>query len=232
MNRRQFTKSAAVMAGASLLRGAGKPMRAYVGTYSSPQGPEGSKGRGSGIYLLEMDPTSGALTQRSVYKDGSNPSWIALNRTRTCLYAADETETGAVSAFSIDSGSGELTLLNRASSGGAGPAHLSIHPLGKHVLVANYAGGTVAVLPIYSASEDAIPGVTAEALTARIEGPLAQFVPDFAAAVSLVVAQASEGDLILTLGAGNVSRLGPLILSALEVESDAKAVAMEAYHQA
>jgi len=136
------------MAGASLLRGAGKPMRAYVGTYSSPQGPEGSKGRGSGIYLFEMDPTSGALTQRSVYKDGSNPSWIALNRTRTCLYAADETETGAVSAFSIDSGSGELTLLNRASSGGAGPAHLSIHPLGKHVLVANYAGGTVAVLPI------------------------------------------------------------------------------------
>jgi 6-phosphogluconolactonase (cycloisomerase 2 family) len=148
MNRRQFTKSAAVMAGASLLRGAGKPMRAYVGTYSSPQGPEGSKGRGSGIYLFEMDPTSGALTQRSVYKDESNPSWFALNRTRTCLYAANETEAGAVSAFSIDSGSGELTLLNRAGSGGAGPAHLSIHPLGKHVLVANYAGGTVAVLPI------------------------------------------------------------------------------------
>ena len=91
---------------------------------------------------------------------------------------------------------------------------------------------TVAVLPIYAASEDAIPGVTAEALTVRIEGPLAQFVPDFAAAVALVAAQASEGDLILTLGAGNVSQLGPLILSALEVAADAKAVAMEAYHQA
>jgi UDP-N-acetylmuramate--alanine ligase len=91
---------------------------------------------------------------------------------------------------------------------------------------------TVAVLPIYAASEDPIPGVTAEALTARIEGPLAQFVPDFAAAVSLVAAQASEGDLILTLGAGNVSQLGPLILSALEVAADAKAVAIEAYHQA
>jgi 6-phosphogluconolactonase (cycloisomerase 2 family) len=49
--------------------------------------------------------------------------------------------------FSVDAGSGELTLLNRASSGGAGPAHLSVHPSGKYVLVANCASGTVAVLP-------------------------------------------------------------------------------------
>ena len=55
MNRRQFARSAAAIAGASLLRGAGKSLRVYVGTYSSPQGPEGSKGRGSGIYLFDMD---------------------------------------------------------------------------------------------------------------------------------------------------------------------------------
>jgi 6-phosphogluconolactonase (cycloisomerase 2 family) len=41
-----------------------------------------------------------------------------------------------------------LTLLNTVGSEGAGPAHLSVHPAGKHVLVANYAGGTVAVLPL------------------------------------------------------------------------------------
>ena len=148
MNRREFAKSAAMMAGASLLRGAPKTYRAYVGTYSSPQGPEGSKGRGGGIYLYEMDAQSGYLTQRNLFKDDTNPSWLAINRTRTHLYAANETEEGSVSAFSIDSGSGALDLLNRASSGGAGPAHLSLHPLGKHVLVANYASGTVAVLPI------------------------------------------------------------------------------------
>jgi 6-phosphogluconolactonase (cycloisomerase 2 family) len=148
MNRREFTKKAALLAAGSLARPNLRPLRAYVGTYSSPQGPEGSKGRGSGIYLFEMDPQSGTLTQRDVFKDYTNPSWLALNRSRTHLYAADETEAGAVSAFSIDSGSGELTLLNRVSSGGAGPAHLSLHPSGKYVLVANYAGGTVAVLPI------------------------------------------------------------------------------------
>ncbi len=149
MNRRQFAKRAVLTAAAGpMLRGAGKPVRAYVGTYSSPQGPEGSKGRGSGIYVFDMDPQSGYLTQRSVFKDETNPSWIAIDRTRTHLYAANETEAGSVSAFSIAGGSGDLALLNRASSGGAGPAHLSIHPSGKYVLVANYAGGTVAVLPI------------------------------------------------------------------------------------
>jgi 6-phosphogluconolactonase len=148
MNRRQFTKSAVLLAAGSLASGSVRPIRAYLGTYSSSQGAEGSKGRGSGIYLFEMDPQSGALTQRDLFKDDSNPSWLALNKARTHLYAANEIEAGAVSAFSIDAASGELTLLNRASSGGAGPAHLSLHPSGKYVLVANYAGGTVAILPI------------------------------------------------------------------------------------
>jgi UDP-N-acetylmuramate--alanine ligase len=74
---------------------------------------------------------------------------------------------------------------------------------------------TVFVLPIYAASEDPIPGVTAEALAVRIEGPQTQFVPDFPAAIAAVAASAHEGDLILTLGAGNVSQLGPQILAAL-----------------
>jgi UDP-N-acetylmuramate--alanine ligase len=75
---------------------------------------------------------------------------------------------------------------------------------------------TVLVLPIYAASEEPIPGVTAERLAARIEGPAVAFVPDFAAAVAAVAAQARQGDLILTLGAGSVSHLAPQILAALE----------------
>lgn len=150
MNRRQFAKSAALLTGAALLKGAGsnKPLRAYVGSYSSPKGPEGSKGRGSGIYIFDMDPQSGFLTQRGLYKDDANPSWIAIDRTKTHMYVANEMEAGKVSALAIDPNTGQLALLNRVSSGGAGPAHLSLHPNGKHVLVANYAGGTVAVLPV------------------------------------------------------------------------------------
>jgi UDP-N-acetylmuramate--alanine ligase len=74
----------------------------------------------------------------------------------------------------------------------------------------------VFVLPIYAASEEPIPGVMAEALAAKIEGPLTHYVPDFASAVAAVVSAAGEGDLILTLGAGNVSQLGPQILAALD----------------
>jgi UDP-N-acetylmuramate--alanine ligase len=75
---------------------------------------------------------------------------------------------------------------------------------------------TVTVLPIYAASESPIPGVTAEALANKIEGPQVEFAPDFAAAISGVTAKAQEGDLILTLGAGSVSQLAPQILAALE----------------
>ena len=75
---------------------------------------------------------------------------------------------------------------------------------------------TVIVLPIYAASEEPIPGVTAELLVERIQGPRVEFAPEFATAVGLVAANARDGDLILTLGAGSVSQLAPQILAALE----------------
>jgi UDP-N-acetylmuramate--alanine ligase len=75
---------------------------------------------------------------------------------------------------------------------------------------------TVQVLPIYAASEEPIPGVTAERLASLIQGPTVHFAPEFAIAVQLVSAEVREGDLILTLGAGNVSQLAPQILAALE----------------
>ncbi len=75
---------------------------------------------------------------------------------------------------------------------------------------------TVVVLPIYAASEEPLPGITAELLAERIHGPRVQFASDFPTAIDAVASQAHEGDLILTLGAGSVSQLGPQILAALE----------------
>jgi 6-phosphogluconolactonase (cycloisomerase 2 family) len=135
------------------------PILAYVGTYSSPQGPEGSKGYGQGIYLFQMNPSTGVLSQVGLFANDSNPSWLAFDPSRTHLYAANEignfesTKSGSVSAYSIDRSTGHLTHLNTVSSHGAGPAHLSVHPSGKYVLVANYEGGTVAVLPIRANGE-------------------------------------------------------------------------------
>jgi UDP-N-acetylmuramate--alanine ligase len=83
---------------------------------------------------------------------------------------------------------------------------------------------SVVVLPIYAASEEPIPGVTAERLADRIRkqqgGPCVDLAPEFATAVSVVAANAREGDMILTLGAGSVSQLAPQILAALEGKSD------------
>jgi 6-phosphogluconolactonase len=154
-SRREFLRGAAALAltGRGFMS-LGRPVLAYVGTYSSPQGPEGAIGRGQGIYLFEMNAATGALQQRDVFPTDSNPSWLALNPSRTHLYSANEisnynrTNAGSVSAYLIDRPTGDLTILNTVSSEGAGPAHLSVHPSGKHVFVANYHGGTVAVLPV------------------------------------------------------------------------------------
>jgi 6-phosphogluconolactonase (cycloisomerase 2 family) len=99
-----------------------------------------------------MNGATGALSQRDLTVDNSNPSWLALNKSRTRLYAANELPnlSASVSAFSVDRSNGRLKLLNTVSSEGAGPAHCSVHPSGKFVFVANYAGGTIAVLPVDS----------------------------------------------------------------------------------
>src|SRR5262249_52952674 len=55
---------------------------------------------------------------------------------------------GGVSAFALDAKTGVLSVLNQQSSVGTGPCHLVVDRAGKNVLVANYGGGSVAVLPI------------------------------------------------------------------------------------
>ena len=77
-----------------------------------------------------------------------------MNAAGTRLYSANETDRvgddkeGTVSAFAINRADGKLKLLNTVRSGGAGPTYVSVHPSGRFVLVANYFGGSVAVLPI------------------------------------------------------------------------------------
>jgi 6-phosphogluconolactonase len=118
----------------------------YLGTYT------GEKSKG--IYLSRLDLTSGALSAPELVAETPSPSFLAVHSSHRYLYAVNEVgkfegkPTGSVSAFAVDSLSGKLTALNQQSSGGSGPAHLVVDRTGTNVLVANYGGGSVAVLPI------------------------------------------------------------------------------------
>ena len=123
---------------------------AYAGTYTSAV--DGGA-NGEGIYLFEMDTHTGELSNRKLVAQTPNPSWIVIHPSRKYLYAINEVTnyqggSGSVTAFAIDPPTGDLTFLNTVSSEGAGPAHMSLDAQGRFAFVANYAGGTIAVLPI------------------------------------------------------------------------------------
>jgi UDP-N-acetylmuramate--alanine ligase len=86
---------------------------------------------------------------------------------------------------------------------------------------------SLVVLDIYAASEEPIEGVTGEGLAQRIReksGKTVQYASSFAAAMSAAATAAHDGDMILTLGAGSVSQLGPMILEKLKETETVTAV--------
>ena len=158
-SRRHFLGGAAALAAAHAVPAAVRAespspaeqnVRAYVGSYTTPV--DGS-GNGEGIYLFEADSSTGELRDRRLVAKTPSPSWIALHPSRKFLYSVNEIDTyegksGSVTAFAIDAASGDLRALNTVSSQGATPAHMSLDATGKFAFVANYGGGSFAVLPI------------------------------------------------------------------------------------
>src|SRR6185503_1424591 len=115
----------------------------YVGTYT------GAKSKG--IYSFRMDEETGATTPLELAAETTSPSFLAVHPNHRFLYAANEvanfngTNGGAISAFSVQPDTGQLTLLNQQSSGGNGPCHLMVDHSGKFVLTANYGGGSISM---------------------------------------------------------------------------------------
>src|ERR1700746_3104424 len=70
-----LTRSVVAKAGENRVNLENGSVLAYVGTYSSPLGPEGTKGNGQGIHLFQMNPATGVLSQRQVFPSDSNPAW-------------------------------------------------------------------------------------------------------------------------------------------------------------
>ncbi len=124
---------------------------AFVGTYT--EAADGSA-HGEGIYLFQANLQTGELTDRKLAAKTPNPTWIAIHPSKKYLYCVNEVadydgKFGGVSGFEILPG-GDLRELNTVSSGGAGPADMSLDASGKFAYVANYAGGSVAVLPVHA----------------------------------------------------------------------------------
>jgi 6-phosphogluconolactonase len=143
--------SALAIMNVSALAQTGKPaargeLLVYFGTYTV----ENSRG----IYVSRLDLASGALTPPELVAETPNPSFLAVHPSGNYLYAANEVRTfndqpgGAVSGFAVDRKTGKLTAINQQSSRGSGAVYLIVDKAGRNVLVSNYGGGSVAVLPI------------------------------------------------------------------------------------
>ena len=150
-SRRQFLKTG----GLALFGAVALPANAwttqdsflYIGTYTS--------GQSEGIYLYRMNTATGEFNRVNSFKS-TNPSFLAIDRSKRFLYAVNEVgqyagkSGGGVSAFRIEPDSRNLRLLNEQASQGADPCHLTIDRQRRNLLVANYTGGSVSVLPIRS----------------------------------------------------------------------------------
>lgn len=114
----------------------------FVGTYTD-------KTDSKGIYAYEFDASTGKLTPRGLAAETSNPSWVVIHPNGKWAYAANESgKQSTISAFSIDTKSAKLTLLNRLPALGEDPCYLSFDKTGKYLFVANYTSGNVVVFPI------------------------------------------------------------------------------------
>ena len=125
---------------------AGNEFLVFIGAYTQRDG--------SGISVARFNADTGELTTPELVVELANPSFVALHPSLSPLYAVTEFDDyqgdviGALSAFSVDRSSGKLTFLNRQPTNGPGPCHVNVDASGRNAVVANYNGGSVAVLPI------------------------------------------------------------------------------------
>ena len=116
----------------------------YTGAYTTR--PDG---RADGIGVYRFDPETGAIDHVQTVTGITNPSFLTLSADERFLYSVTEGDgEGTVAAFRRDPATGALEELNRQSSQGQGPCHVSVDHSGSHVLVANYNSGSIAALPI------------------------------------------------------------------------------------
>jgi 6-phosphogluconolactonase len=123
------------------------------GTYTELEPHASEPGLVKGIHVYRTDDQYQLLEACQQVQASSNPSYLTVHPNGRFVYAVNEYEheasgSGTVSAFSFDAQTGSLEFLNSQSSHGLDPCHLCLDRTGTFVIVANYSGGTICVLPI------------------------------------------------------------------------------------
>jgi 6-phosphogluconolactonase len=119
-----------------------------IGTYTEPQ-----ESTSEGVYVYQLDRTTGELRYQAVIKDMPNVSFMAVHPITGLIYIVNETEQfngkpgGGVSVLRRDA-NGKFRVIHKQTSGGIHPCYISIEQSGRFALVANYESGSVAMLPI------------------------------------------------------------------------------------
>jgi 6-phosphogluconolactonase len=145
VTRREVLGGAAAISALGTTAWAASPaaVYAYVGSYTTAE----RNARGDGIHVYKMNPETGAWTHVQHVGDLVNPSFLAMRRDQRFLYSVHGDQTYAT-AYAVDRETGQLTVLGKAETGGTNGVHQAIAPDGRFMVVANYASGNVAVLPI------------------------------------------------------------------------------------
>ncbi|MBW6432249.1 lactonase family protein [Actinoplanes hulinensis] len=137
----------------------------FVGCYTGDKG-----GEGDGITLLRRDPATGDLIRLGLVARTPSPSFLAQHPTLPVLYAVNELDQGSVSAFTVAPDCSLIPLAVRPT-GGSDPCHLAVTADGRHLVVANYASGSVSVHPL---DAEGAPGERSDLLTLTGGGPDAE----------------------------------------------------------
>jgi 6-phosphogluconolactonase len=150
----------------------------YTGTYTD--------GAGKGIYGFRFQPSTGTLTSTGLMAESVHPSFLVIHPNRQFLFAANEVSSfngknGTISSFKIAPDTGCLTFMNRVSSEGTHPCHITVDKTGKWLLAANYSSGSLAVFPVnedgtLGSASDTVQHEGSGANRMRQEGPHAHAV--------------------------------------------------------
>lgn len=128
------------------------------------------KAQGKGICTCRLEPESGKMEVLACNEAVVNPTYLALNKSKTHLYAVQETgvaDTPSVHSFSINADY-RLSHINTQGMIGEGPCHLTLDATEKFLTVANYSSGNVV---LYSVKEDGSVGEQLDSVQHRGKGP-------------------------------------------------------------